>query len=262
MNALLRLEAESLELDVRRGRREGDRTAAVLDLLRASDTPAVVSDMAGHVLLWNTAAEKLLRRPSHEALGRLCHDLLAGRDVFGNRYCHDDCAVRAMCRRGESVQPFEIVVDTPRPSTALQVSILKVPGTPPEKAVIVHLLQPLDREGRLAREMERLGVASPRATAPARDSRPAADDPGAPLTPRERDVLGRMAEGLQNKEIAQKLDISLATVRNHVHNLLEKLGVHSKLEAISMAYRAGWVASPKPTRERGSRPGRAVRPRD
>jgi DNA-binding NarL/FixJ family response regulator len=57
-----------------------------------------------------------------------------------------------------------------------------------------------------------------------------------------------MAEGLQNKEIAQKLDISLATVRNHVHNLLEKLGVHSKLEAISLAYRAGWVAGPTPTR--------------
>lgn len=263
MNALLKLEADSLALDVRRGRLEGDRTAAVLDLLRASDTPAVVSDMAGHVLLWNTGAERLLRRPAREALGRLCHDLLGGRDVYGNRYCHDDCAVRAMCRKGESVQPFELVIDTPRPATSLQVSILKIPGTPPEKDVIVHLLQPLDREGRLAREMERLGVASLGAPAPARASTfPLADDPGAPLTPRERDVLGRMAEGLQNKEIAQKLDISLATVRNHVHNLLEKLGVHSKLEAISMAYRAGWVLSPRAPRERDSRLGRAARPLD
>jgi hypothetical protein len=46
-------------------------------------------------------------------------------------------------------------------------------------------------------------------------------------------------------------------VRNHVHNLLEKLGVHSKLEAISLAYRAGWVSgAPKPrgTRSRAALP--------
>jgi DNA-binding NarL/FixJ family response regulator len=61
------------------------------------------------------------------------------------------------------------------------------------------------------------------------------------LTPREREVLAWMAAGLQNKEIAQKLDLSLATVRNHIHNTLEKLEVHSKLEAVSLAFRNGWV---------------------
>ena len=255
MNALLDLKADSV--GVRRGRQEAERAAAVLDLLRESDTPAVVSDMAGHVLVWNAGAEKLLRRPAHQALGRLCHDLLGGRDVFGNRFCHAECSVRAMCRQGEAVQAFELVVDSPRPSTALHVSILKIPGAPPDKDVIVHLLQPLDREGRLAREMERLGISPPSMASPA-STVPRGVDPPAPLTPRERDVLGRMAEGLQNKEIAQKLDISLATVRNHVHNLLEKLGVHSKLEAISLAYRAGWIAGPAEPREKHS--GRAALP--
>jgi DNA-binding NarL/FixJ family response regulator len=61
------------------------------------------------------------------------------------------------------------------------------------------------------------------------------------LTAREREVLGWMAAGLQNKEIAQKLELSLATVRNHIHNTLEKLEVHSKLEAVSLAFRNGWV---------------------
>jgi DNA-binding NarL/FixJ family response regulator len=61
-----------------------------------------------------------------------------------------------------------------------------------------------------------------------------------------------MAAGLQNKEIAGRLELSLATVRNHIHNTLEKLGVHSKLEAVSLAYRNGWVSqggSPAPARE-------------
>ncbi len=240
MNVLMKLEATSA--GVGRRRHEGERAAAVLDLLRVSDTPAMVSDMAGHVLLWNGGAEKLLSRPAHLALGRLCHDLLGGRDVYGNLFCHESCAVRAMCHKGEAIQPFELVVNSPRPPTALHVSILKIPGGGlDDEDVIVHFLQPLDREGRLARELERLGIA-PRGPSAGTSKVRNGDDHAAPLSPREREVLGRMAEGLGNKEIAQKLDISLATTRNHVHNLLEKLGVHSKLEAISLAYRAGWVA--------------------
>jgi two-component system response regulator DesR len=62
-----------------------------------------------------------------------------------------------------------------------------------------------------------------------------------PLSEREREVMGLVAAGLQNKEIAQKLGISPATVRNHVQNILQKLEVHSKLEAVSLAFRQGWV---------------------
>ena len=65
-----------------------------------------------------------------------------------------------------------------------------------------------------------------------------------PLTEREKEILRWVAAGLQNKEIAQKLGISLATVRNHIHNILEKLDVHSKLEAVSLAFRQGWVTGP------------------
>jgi RNA polymerase sigma factor (sigma-70 family) len=61
------------------------------------------------------------------------------------------------------------------------------------------------------------------------------------LSEREREVMGLVAAGLQNKEIAQKLGISPATVRNHVQNILQKLEVHSKLEAVSLAFRQGWV---------------------
>ena len=65
-----------------------------------------------------------------------------------------------------------------------------------------------------------------------------------PLTDREKEILRWVAAGLQNKEIAHNLGISLATVRNHIHNILEKLDVHSKLEAVSLAFRQGWVSGP------------------
>ena len=63
------------------------------------------------------------------------------------------------------------------------------------------------------------------------------EDPRPPLTEREREVLGVLGEGLTNKEIAARLFISENTVKNHVHNLLEKLGLHSRTEAALFAVR-------------------------
>ncbi|HMJ39118.1 MAG TPA: response regulator transcription factor [Verrucomicrobiae bacterium] len=55
------------------------------------------------------------------------------------------------------------------------------------------------------------------------------------LTPREKEVLRLMAEGVASREIAKKLGISYTTVRTHIRSLGSKLGVHSKLEAIVKA---------------------------
>lgn len=59
--------------------------------------------------------------------------------------------------------------------------------------------------------------------------------PGDDLTERERDVLGQMIEGLNNKQIADKLVISVSTVKFHVSSVLGKLGVSSRTEAVSLA---------------------------
>jgi len=57
------------------------------------------------------------------------------------------------------------------------------------------------------------------------------------MTKREREVIQQIAEGLSNKEIAGKLDIALHTVKSHVHNILEKLALHTRLEIASYAHR-------------------------
>jgi DNA-binding NarL/FixJ family response regulator len=61
----------------------------------------------------------------------------------------------------------------------------------------------------------------------------------AQFTPRERDVLRLMGHGHDNAAIAEQLFVELTTVRWHVHNILEKLGVHSKLEAVVRAAELG-----------------------
>ncbi len=59
------------------------------------------------------------------------------------------------------------------------------------------------------------------------------------LTPRERDVLRLIDRGLSNKEIASGLHIEVTTVKNHVHNILEKLGAPRRAAAAAIARRAG-----------------------
>ncbi len=61
----------------------------------------------------------------------------------------------------------------------------------------------------------------------------------ADLTPREKQILRLMAEGLDNRAIAEQLVISFTTVRGHVQHVLEKLDAHSKLEAVARAARVG-----------------------
>ena len=64
------------------------------------------------------------------------------------------------------------------------------------------------------------------------------------LTSREREVLQALAEGLDSEGIAERLHISVRTVRNHMSSILSKLGVHSQLQALVFALRHGLVEIP------------------
>jgi RNA polymerase sigma factor (sigma-70 family) len=94
----------------------------------------------------------------------------------------------------------------------------------------------LDDEGTIPRPM------------PPQPSRPLLDDmddradaPLNRLSQREREILGLLANGWSNRRIAEECVLSLNTVRTHVQNILVKLGVHSKLEAVAFALEHGWA---------------------
>jgi len=85
--------------------------------------------------------------------------------------------------------------------------------------------------GRLVRRLAALAV----------DREP--DPPEARLTGREREIVALIERDLSNKEIANSLGIEVATVKNHVHNLLEKLSVHRRSEVIGLLSRARRAAA-------------------
>ena len=91
--------------------------------------------------------------------------------------------------------------------------------------------------------IERFILAGPAAQEPPREL--------SDLTPREREVLLLIAEGLANAEIAARLYLSEATVKTHVNRLLAKLGLRDRVQAVVLAYESGII---KP----GARTGRPI----
>ena len=215
----------------------GSDTTDLLDILGEGHPPAFATDARQIITFWNRGAARVFGREPHEALGRHCHDVVCGKDGYGNRYCNDHCPIYATVRRGEPVSGCQLLVQSKTGETSvLAVTVLQLPGSTPNLFSLVHLIQPLDESTALVKAASRL---VPRADRPLREAKAASPLPA--LTTREREILRWVASGLQNKEIAERLDISLATVRNHIHHILEKLGVHSKLEAVSLAFRSGWI---------------------
>lgn len=74
--------------------------------------------------------------------------------------------------------------------------------------------------------------------APERDGNPAPN-----LTQREREVLHLVGRGMSNKEIARELSLSVATVKHHVHNLLDKMHVSRRTQAMRRVQEKPWLAS-------------------
>jgi len=206
-----------------------------LDIVASTADAAFGTDEEGSIVIWNKAAERLLGYDAAWVLGRPCHDVLCGRDVFGNRFCGEWCPVERMASRHEPVRHFELSVR--RESGQLLrvgVSIIVVPGPKASQYTILHLLQPL-----AAGEAGAHGQAAPAAFGPSPPlgAPPPLSPQGRNLTAREIEILRLLADGAGTEAIADSLFISVTTVRNHIQNILRKLEVHSKLEAVSFALR-------------------------
>jgi DNA-binding CsgD family transcriptional regulator len=61
------------------------------------------------------------------------------------------------------------------------------------------------------------------------------------LTKREHEIIHLISEGLTNREIAQRLLVSMDTVKTYIHRIIQKLGVKDRVQAIAVAYRNGWL---------------------
>ncbi len=209
-----------------------------LEVIARAGSAAFATDENGCITVWNKRAEALLGYPAFQVLGKSCHEILCGVDLFGNRFCNRQCALSYMAERREQVHHFELDV---RAESGEMIptgfSIVVLPGARAGQYTLIHFLEKVDRQHEVNTLIHQILTerrAQPISTAAAGDA------PSAPeqqLTSRELQVLRLLAEGNSTQDIATSLFISIPTARNHVHNILRKLDVHSKLEAVSLAIR-------------------------
>ncbi|NWJ41986.1 MAG: PAS domain-containing protein [Geothrix sp.] len=205
-----------------------------LDLLEGSPDPVFVTDSHNRLVAWNRSAERLLGYGPEEALGMSCSALMGGCDGSGNRYCSEHCPLVDMAGRGDVVRHFDLRL-RPRsgPPLCVDVNILQLTAPPPHHFYLVHILKPSDRELRPQAAREEPETPPRAAVLSARES---PDVRARKLTQREVEILGLVAAGRTSAEIASLLHISTLTVRNHTQNILDKLEVHSKAEAVAFAF--------------------------
>ena len=153
----------------------------------------------------------------------------------------------ALLRRIQHVRPLPMVVVGAEASEAELVDLIEAGccGCVARDAALSDLLDAIQNVccGRAECSPFLAALVSSRIRELARDL--TGGDPTPGLTRREKDVLRLAAGGLSNKEIAQELQIWLQTVKSHLHNVYERLGVRSRRAAVAKALRLGIIREGK-----------------
>ena len=199
----------------------------VREVVASTSEPAFAEDLEGSIVAWNDAAEEFLGYRRSEVVGRKCWEVLGGRDVYGNRYCGENCPLRDHAFLGE---PIHTALMSFRAAGGTQIrvsnSCMLLTNRVHSRTSLLHLLSPA----------EPLGGKPAEAAARKQNERSRAG-----LSNRQHEILQLLAEGRGTREIAERLGISVATTRNHIQGILAKLKVHNRLAATILARRIGLV---------------------
>jgi len=193
------------------------------DVVGSATEPAMAVDHEGRIVAWNRPMEKRLGHRWATVAGRHCWEVMRGRDVFGEPYCRQDCPLLEMAKQRQSVRHAELFIpDAAGSRCRFSVCTLTFAARRTSQIALVHLLSEAVRsslpgETTLGRRRERK------------------------LTARELEVLELIAAQKTTREVAERLSISVHTVRNHIQRALSKLGVHSRLEAVCRARQLGLI---------------------
>jgi DNA-binding CsgD family transcriptional regulator len=163
---------------------------------------------------------------AHEALGRRCCDVFEAHDVMGHRVCSASCRLLDQIRNGEPVETFDLQTTAKggRPIwVSMSTIVLPLAGMRAPRAIRMF------RDVTALKDL--LALIRHRLT-----SRSGMEDPVGRLTRREVEILRLMVSGATNRALAEQLHVSPATIRNHTHNIFEKLGVPNRLAAVVLAF--------------------------
>ena len=188
------------------------------------DMPVWITTPRGVITHMNERAEELIGQPVAHCVGHPCYLIVSGRTPEGGPMCMPQCRVRRLSGASEAMAP--IPMKLPLPGGELRdVTLVVIPSSDDQ---VVHCIVSEARQMKLRGFIDRVAQRSPHETAPEEIHHDL-------LTSREKEILSLLAQDVSQLEISERLNLSYATVRNHVQHILAKLGVHSILEAIAVS---------------------------
>jgi len=205
-------------------------------------------DRDHRILTWNSAAAALLGYPAADVIGRRCYETFNGRVESGRKFCGEACPMFRCARRHLWAKDVDVVLRgaSRRPVRVTLSTCTLTLGIDP---VVVHTIRPVreheSTDDRLHELLASLQVyLSTRSGVGASEQMPVS--PAVMATPanglaalgrRELEVLGLLSRGHSATQIAQRLGLSLLTVRSHIRNMLRKTGLHRQGQIVSLALR-------------------------
>lgn len=222
-------------------------TIRILESISNTEDGVFAVDESQRIIHWNAGAERILGFPAEDILGRFCFDVMKGVDEQSKEVCYLGCPV-IDCAKSSHPTPGREVKVKAKDGTARWLSMTHTfitagagttgsgNGNNRRLAAVVHIFRDAT-EGmeakqtlvRISREVSAYG-----ASASAKEPEIHHHDD---LTEREKQVVTMLAQGEGTSSIAKKLVISNATARNHIQNILVKLNVHTRLEAVALVLR-------------------------
>ncbi len=208
-------------------------------LERTSDAAFAVTEQ-GEICSWNKSAEKIFGYPAAEALNRTCFELLDGLGALGTQVCAGECSIQCCASQQMEIPDFDLQVRS-RSGERLWVNVSTIVFDEPRRnrRLIVHLARDISHRKRNEELLAKMMDLSQQLAAASGDVDGKA--PVVPLTDQERRILRLFTKGKNSAEIARNLEITLPTLRNHLHSINEKLRTHNRLEAVMHAMRRGLI---------------------
>ena len=228
------------------------RERECFDTLCNTGDGVYIVDAGKRIVRWNKGAERILKYAESDVLNRECYRVISGRSFSDKPFCGQNCRIHSGVLKGIPQKNFDFLTLT-SDGEPLWLNVSIVAPSNADDPFIAHIFRDVTKEKKTALALDTFLYNIGSHSAASRENpaekpamrhleaarHPAPDRLPATLSGREIEVLTLLAEGLSTKSLAQKLSISHFTARNHIQNILVKLELHSKAQAVSYAFKKG-----------------------
>ena len=198
-------------------------------LLDGTADAAFAVDSSGRISAWNNAAAELFGLSEAQVINVQCHKILQCSDENGP-VCSESCIIERAAGENGLQTNFDLRIQTRSGKLWCNLSALIASDSVSRVRHAIYIVRPCEIQKRLEQALSEFVRTQ---TAPAPHN--------VRLTSREVEVLKSLAKGHSTRKIANQLNISSATVNNHVKHILTKFDAHTRLEAIRHAESVGVI---------------------